>query len=393
MLVDIFLEAVGNVLENRKQKYASMLGIIIGVIVVLLVLILGSTMQRYFLLKFNEKSYQFTLQLQKAELINNELVADYLNFLNGKVKLIIDEEYGKAKVLSTQREISLHIANSVAFSSDTIEVCDGEGISASDEGKKVCVVSEDLYKNIFHTDNFQRQSISLYLEESKSVEFTVIGLSMSKEDDEYTIYIPNGYLVLDEEVKNDDEEVFLVFVADASFSKEVLKQKTKEFFETKGLYDYFSIQLEEGDEITDMLLTILSIFFVIISVICFMLGQLNMLNTMMLSVKKRIKDIGIRRAIGAKQGHIFLYIFFESIVLSLLGIAIGVLIAIGIVVASVLVVIIVTQSNEIIGCLTVPYKITVFYFCVIFTTSCLIGCIPAIVAAKRTVYDALIRGE
>jgi len=68
-----------------------------------------------------------------------------------------------------------------------------------------------------------------------------------------------------------------------------------------------------------------------ISAISLVIGGIVVMNIMMVSVTERTREIGIRKAIGAKQHHIMMQFLFESVILTfsggLVGIVAGFLIA------------------------------------------------------------------
>ena len=71
--------------------------------------------------------------------------------------------------------------------------------------------------------------------------------------------------------------------------------------------------------------------FVGISGISLVIGGIVVMNIMMVSVTERTREIGIRKAIGAKQRHILTQFLFESVMLTmsggLVGVALGFIIA------------------------------------------------------------------
>ncbi|NYV28170.1 ABC transporter permease [Streptobacillus felis] len=81
--------------------------------------------------------------------------------------------------------------------------------------------------------------------------------------------------------------------------------------------------------VTDMLGKI-SIFISLIAGISLVVGGIGVMNIMLVSVSERISEIGLRKAIGAKNRDILLQFLIESIILTLLGGVIGVVLGYGI---------------------------------------------------------------
>jgi putative ABC transport system permease protein len=67
------------------------------------------------------------------------------------------------------------------------------------------------------------------------------------------------------------------------------------------------------------------------SVIALVIGAIGVLNTMVMSVFERTKEIGILRAIGWRKGRVMRMILYESVLLSITGAVIGILLAIALI--------------------------------------------------------------
>ncbi len=67
----------------------------------------------------------------------------------------------------------------------------------------------------------------------------------------------------------------------------------------------------------------------VIAGISLLVGGIGIMNIMLASVMERIKEIGVRRSLGATQRDIILQFLFEAIFISLIGGALGILIGLG----------------------------------------------------------------
>mgnify|MGYP006280839013 FL=1 len=82
------------------------------------------------------------------------------------------------------------------------------------------------------------------------------------------------------------------------------------------------------DTMTDVTGT-MTVFLGAIAGISLLVGGIGIMNIMLVSVTERTREIGLRKAVGARKGDILLQFLMEAVILSLLGGALGILLGAG----------------------------------------------------------------
>ena len=172
-------------------------------------------------------------------------------------------------------------------------------------------------------------------------------------------------------------------------------EKTKEDIE-KLLRKRRDVKIGEEDfevstpanslEMVNSILNGVQIFIALVASISIFIGALGIVNTMTTSVLERKKEIGIMKAIGARNSQIFFQFFIESGLLGLIGGLIGATIGvlIGIIGTSAL--------NNFLGAeldIFIDYYLIFFALLGSFLIGAIAGIAPAMNAAKQNPVEAL----
>ena len=118
-------------------------------------------------------------------------------------------------------------------------------------------------------------------------------------------------------------------------------------------------------------------FIILIALVSLLVGGIGIANIMLVSVTERIREIGVRRALGAKKFFIVLQFLTEAVILGIIGGLIG--IAGG------------TLFSNLngLGTVILPWEWIAYSFAICAGIGILAGLYPAIRAANANVIDAL----
>lgn len=128
----------------------------------------------------------------------------------------------------------------------------------------------------------------------------------------------------------------LVHTRNPNVSKRVT-QDIKEILGRKYQFDptderaIFIWDMVEMEKISSKVFTGLNIFLGVIGGMTLIIAGIGVANIMYVVAKERTREIGIKRAVGAKQRHIIFQFVFESLLIAVIGGSVGLLISLGIV--------------------------------------------------------------
>jgi putative ABC transport system permease protein len=266
-----------------------------------------------------------------------------------------------------------------------LKIDKGRELISSDSRKVVLGHSYLIDKKIFPKALDINQKILLNGEE-----FRIVGFysELGNPQDDSNVYI------LDNDVKiispNAKGYAMIIGKVDVANMETVIKNVERSLRNSRNI--------KEGKEdfyvasFTDLIASYMSAlniiigFVILIALISVLVSAVNTANTMITSVLERTKEIGIIKAIGARNSEILKIFLFESAFLGFAAGMVGVFIGWGFTYAAGLVL-----DNLGWGFLSPHYSIALFAGCVLFATitGAISGVAPAINASKTKIVDAL----
>jgi putative ABC transport system permease protein len=220
--------------------------------------------------------------------------------------------------------------------------------------------------------------------------FKIMGFleSTGTPQEDSQLYIADDYYL--ELYPNSTSYAQIVAVVDTTNLERTIENVEKNLRKLRGLErgkeDFFVQSFEGMMESFSSALDIIIGFVILIALISVIVSAVNTANTMITSVLERYKEIGILKAIGARNSEIFGIFLFESAFLGLIAGILGVLLGWGMT----------SFAGKILmnsgwGFLQPYYNSTIFIGLILFAvlTGAISGVIPAIRAAKTNTVDAL----
>ena len=199
-----------------------------------------------------------------------------------------------------------------------------------ENNSKVCLLGNEVATTLFSLSNPVGQSIRIDGDNYTVIGvLTAVGSSMGSNVDD-TIIIPfttAKYLGSDTTINN-----LYIKVTDENRVDEATSSIESYIKSSLGITtDDFSVS-SQGSMIDTMdnINNTLSLLLGGIASISLIVGGIGVMNVMLVSVTERTKEIGIRKALGAKRSDILMQFLIEALVLCILGGIIGVLCGIGI---------------------------------------------------------------
>ena len=394
-LTEAFALAIKNIRGSKMRTFLTMLGIIIGIAAVIVIVGLGNGMQNYIKDSFADMGTN-VLQVQVLGRGSSRSVSvddlyemvdenpEYFSALSPVVTL------SRAVRLGTE---SLTDTAAAGVSEDYLDmkgytVAQGRGIAYIDISRRssVCVVGNYLNQT-YYGGSALGQTIRI-----GGRQFTIVGILEQKTDGEM-------------EEGGSDDCVFLPYSTASRLSQggaissyilttvsEELAEQAVDVVEAE-LYRVFQdddayivISMSEMLDAMNSMLNVLIGILAGIAAISLVVGGIGIMNIMLVSVTERTREIGIRKALGAKERSIMQQFVIEAAVTSALGGVLGILVGYGLSSAATVVITALMEENMAVtpstGAVLGAFGISTFIG-VIF------GYLPAKKAARLNPIDAL----
>lgn len=341
---DTIKTAFTGITVNKSRTFLTMLGIIIGVGAVVLMVSIGSSFQNYILTQVESVGTntldiaptgfeKFGGNLESLSYDDYEAVKA-LPGVEGITPVIVigkPVQYGKEEiapmVAGAYRQFSINYG---------LELASGRMLTSNDEegAKTVAVIGDKAAEDLFGNVNPIGKKITI-----GETPFTVVG-RLEKQGSALLSQLDSLILVPFSTARIETNQRHLTFITLKTIGDPALVQQDI----TNLLRDRHDIDNPDNDpdkddfiarsaeQVTAIVSSVtlgLTIFLALVAAISLLVGGIGIMNIMLVSVTERTREIGLRKAVGARKRDILLQFLLEAVSLTLTGGIIGIILGTG----------------------------------------------------------------
>jgi putative ABC transport system permease protein len=349
MLTEIIREAWVALKRNYTRSMLTMLGIVWGIATVTLLVAYGSSFRNILVSGFNAfgKSVVICWPQQTSEQPGGQRAGKKVVIEQADVDMVkADAPLVKYVCRETVRRPGISYQDRMVGTAAIRGVCpeygemrnevpsEGRWFNASDEleRRRVCFLGGRIREQLFSGRPAVGETVAI-----GGVRFTIVGVMARKiqlsnyfSSDDESVWIPFSTAG---DLWNTRYAAVLIFEPIApQFEKKAMAQVLATIATRQGFSptDKKAFQMFGRDEfrpVIDAITIGLEVLLTFVGALTLGIGGVGVMNIMLVSVDERIREIGLRRALGAKKVHIRLQFLAETLLIMLLGGAIGVLVS------------------------------------------------------------------
>ena len=388
--------AVKSISGNKLRAFLTMLGIIIGVmaLVILVSLVNGATSTvTDTISSLGTNLLTVTVSDDKGQPLSLSDLAEFSETDGVGQTAAWQSESAVGKYGSNAETVQLYGTTAAYYNIQGLNMLLGRYIKSADveNASSICVINENAAQELIGYSDCIGEEISI-----NGIKFKVVGV-LEDNDDSLTavfssnslaVYIPYTSLVrLSSSVSSKITSFYVSAEADGTTAE--TESAMYSILYERFAQDEDAFEIDTQDALEDTMSSVTSILAILlggIAGISLIVGGIGIMNIMLVTVTERTREIGIRKAIGASRGVILQQFLLESVVLCMLGCAIGIFLSWG----TLRIISVVVASLDLTFKMNGAVVLIAVLFCFIIGVG--FGLYPANKAAKMKPIDALHYG-
>lgn len=338
-------EALESLVSNKLRSALTVLGIIIGVAAVIAMLAIGRGAEASINDQINSIGTNLIYIMPGAEDVRNprpltlgdaQALSDPLQAPDVLYVAPVVQSSGQVSRRGESINTSIVAVTAEYMLVSNLETAYGDGISQENLDKRaaVAVLGSDVALSLFgRLDDLIGEAVRV-----QGQPFRVIGVLESKggtgfmsQDDRILVPLTTAQSRLVQRSGRDQVDMILVQGVSTERLDQTMSQIERILASRHRTpldeLDFSSINQQDILDIANQVTGILTIFLGGIAGISLLVGGIGIMNIMLVTVSERTREIGLRKAVGARSRDILVQFLAESAVLSMLGGLLGIFLA------------------------------------------------------------------
>ncbi|XZG71296.1 MacB family efflux pump subunit [Chitinibacteraceae bacterium HSL-7] len=329
--------AMRALLANRMRSLLTMLGIVIGIASVVSIVALGEGMQKQVLDSFSGLGAN-NIDILPGRGLDDDKSGAVKTLRESDLVMLAREPYVAAATPVSQQGMRARYRNVDAstavygvapayFVARNQRMTDGVTFGDADVQRQsqVAVIGENTRKTLFGAKSGIGEVILL-----GNVPVQVIGVAEAKSGgfggDSLDVFLP--YSTANSRLFGRQHFSRMTIQVKEGVPVSAAEQALiARLTQLHGRQDFYTRNMQDILQSFEQTATSIKLFLMLIGVISLVVGGIGVMNIMLVSVTERTQEIGIRMAVGARQSDIRMQFLIESVLVCLLGGAIGIAIS------------------------------------------------------------------
>ena len=371
--------ALGSLKANKMRAFLTMLGIIIGISAVITIYTVGNSLtisisesmqslgaNDIFAMVSPKKSEEgekslkdqldgvrfpkvtSTSELQSSDLISKDMIDQVCEKFKDDIFAVnVERMMGVVNASSNNNKTSISVVGASAgfFLTANLNIVAGNMFNENNiqDKSRVVLISDETVDELFAGDTDKAVGSNLVLTiNNQDIDFTIIGVyefssSNAMGGMSMMSTMINSYAYIPMQTANDilhqeNSYQYIEIIPKTGVDSEKLSNKIgeffKQFYKNNASYEVNVFTMSGMVSIFTNLLDTLTTAIAIIAGIALLVGGIGVMNIMLVSVTERTREIGIRKALGAKNSSIREQFIVEAMIICLIGGALGVILGI-----------------------------------------------------------------
>lgn len=346
LIFEIFKQAFDSLRANKMRSFLTMLGIVMGVFSVIAIMAIGNATESYIIGEFEKiGANTVTIYYKGNDITRNEwLTLEDIDLLVDNIPEIknittIGQWSGQFRIGNKTRSAVIYEVNSQYKNFSVIDMAAGRFINSFDDTARamVVVVDEAFAKRYFNKTDIVGEVLNLRLGRY-NMKVKVIGV-LKTGDDLFSgmmdnemipamVYMPIRTV---QSITNHPRLDSIMFSVQKDSDVQIVGNKIIGLLERAHRKEdtYMLQSMDDVQQMYSGVIGVITSVLLVIAVITLIVGGIGIINILLVSVTERIREIGIRKALGAQKRDIVVQFLMESIIMTgiagIIGIIIGVL--------------------------------------------------------------------